>query len=159
MSERGDTGDYWVLQWYNLCETNRLALLIVSGRVQKKKEFLSCVYAYKRLCVRKIHVVPVVVAFTCAEEYHRPTKRSMRVGGGQAMGCWCDAISPNLKIAVNIKNLPVNPGYRFNKIFFNRSSQQKIPRFIWCVLAFCVVIFLIQCDFSDCSYAHPCFQP
>ena len=75
------------------------------------------------------------------------------------MGCWCDTISPNLKIAVNIKNLPVNPGYRFNKIFFSRSSHQKIPCFIRCVLAFCVVIFLIQCDFSDCSYTLPCFQP
>jgi len=68
----------------------------------------------------------------------------MGAGGCQFTGCWCDTISHNLKIAVNLENLPVNPGYRFNKIFIRRSSQQKLPCFIWCVLASCVVILLIQ---------------
>ena len=44
MSKRRDTlSRDRVLQWYDLCETNRLALLIVSGRVQEEKGiFVVC---------------------------------------------------------------------------------------------------------------------
>ena len=49
------------------------------------------------------------------ECYHRQPKLTMRVT--------CGTILRNVKMAVNIKDLYGNSGYRFKKISFRRNSQ------------------------------------
>ena len=112
--------------------------------------------------------------------YHRQPKLTMRV--------ICGAILRNVKMAVNIKDLYGNPGYRFKKISICRNSQKMpyliymvcscllwngnpgyrfkkisirknsqkcLTLFTWCVLACCVVIFPILCNFSDFFHSRP----
>ena len=48
-------------------------------------------------------------------KFHRQAKLTMR--------CACGTILRSVKMAVNIKDLYGNPGYRFTKISIRRNSQ------------------------------------
>ena len=68
----------------------------------------------------------------------------------------CGTILRNVKMAVNIKDLYGNQAIESKRyVFAEILNKKRLTLFTWCVLAYCVVIFPIRCDFSDFFHSRP----